>query len=241
MRLSKTLQIGAAALLLSSTAMADSVDLSSWKGTTGGNWNLQTGNNAVLQTANGDPTMFYNNQDSQGSALSGSIKAISGWDDDYIGFVLGYNDGDLVNSAANYILIDWKRQNQGTASAGLSISKVEGALIGNDAWGHTGNVTELQRGLTLGNTGWVYGTEYTFDLVFTASLIEVSVNGNTELSITGSFDNGSFGFYNYSQSNVLYAGIQENAIPEVPLPAALFMFAPALLGFMGLRRKAKAA
>ena len=28
-------------------------------------------------------------------------------------------------------------------------------------------------------------------------------------------------------------------VPQVPIPAAAFMFAPALLGFMGLRRKAK--
>jgi hypothetical protein len=30
-------------------------------------------------------------------------------------------------------------------------------------------------------------------------------------------------------------------VSEVPVPAALFLFAPALLGFLGLRRKAKAA
>ena len=29
--------------------------------------------------------------------------------------------------------------------------------------------------------------------------------------------------------------------PEVPLPAALWLFAPALAGFVGLRRKAKSA
>jgi hypothetical protein len=245
MKISKMIQMGAAALLLSSSAMADSVDLSSWAGTAGGNWNVQgTGNDSVLQSVNGQPTMFYNNQDSQGLALSGTIKAISGWDDDYIGFVLGYNDGDLNNSAADYILIDWKRGNQSGADRGLAISHVTGSIqnnINNDAWLHQGVVSELQRGSTLFDTGWVYGTEYTFDLIFTSSLIEVSVNGNTELSISGSFNNGSFGFYNYSQSNVLYAGIEENAVPAVPVPAALFMFAPALLGFMGLRRKAKLA
>ncbi len=246
MKISEVLQMGAAAFLLSasSAAMADSVDLSSWAGTDGGHWTLQSGNNAVLQTTNGNPTMFYNNQDSQGSALSGTIKAVSGWDDDYIGFVLGYNDGDLGSSSADYILIDWKKNDQtvsgwGYGEAGLSISRVTGELSSGDAWSHSGNVTELQRGSSLGDTGWAYANEYTFDLIFTASLIEVSVNGNTELSITGAFNNGSFGFYNFSQSNVLYAGIQESALPEVPLPAAAFMFVPALLGFMGLRRKAK--
>ena len=31
--------------------------------------------------------------------------------------------------------------------------------------------------------------------------------------------------------------VQDKTIPPVPVPAALFLFAPALLGFMGLRRK----
>ena len=35
--------------------------------------------------------------------------------------------------------------------------------------------------------------------------------------------------------------ITRSAVPEVPVPAALFMFAPALLGFLGLRRKTKTA
>jgi len=59
------------------------------------------------------------------------------------------------------------------------------------------------------------------------------------LSITGTFNDGSFGFYNLSQGNVLYAGVDQQVVPQVPLPAAVFMFLPALLGFMGLRRKAK--
>jgi hypothetical protein len=35
--------------------------------------------------------------------------------------------------------------------------------------------------------------------------------------------------------------VQVNAINEVPVPAALLLFAPALLGFFGLRRKAAVA
>ena len=33
--------------------------------------------------------------------------------------------------------------------------------------------------------------------------------------------------------------ISYNQVNAVPVPAALFMFAPALLGFMGFRRRAK--
>jgi hypothetical protein len=249
MKLSKMLQIGAAAFLLSSAAIADSVDLSSWSANgSAGNWVLQGSNDSVLQTTNTTrPTFFHNNANSQGLALSGQITVGTG-DDDFMGFVLGYNEGDYNNASADYILIDWKQANQTHVGAlgteGLAISRVTGSLDfgshgSNDAWDHTGVVNELARATTLGSTGWNDNEMYSFDLIFTASLIEVFVNGTKELSISGAFSNGSFGFYNLSQANVLYAGIEENIAPAVPVPAALFMFAPALLGFMGLRRKAK--
>lgn len=245
-KINKLLQV-TALTLFSSAAMAGAVDLSSWvaNASNSGTWSLQTGNNAVKQTVNGNPTVFYNNQDSQGKALSGQITVQTTSDDDYIGFVLGYNTGDLANSSANYLLIDWKQANQsyyGSGLKGLAISQVTGVLGDNSgAWSHApaNNVTELQRATNYGSTGWLDNTTYDFDLIFTASLVEVYVNSVKELSITGTFSDGSFGFYNYSQANVLYAGIEEDILPPsaVPIPAAAFMFAPALLGFLGLRRK----
>jgi hypothetical protein len=173
----------------------------------------------------------------------------AGGDNDFMGFVLGYNDGDVTNASADYILIDWKQGDQSPGVDGLAISRVTGALqpnngshTSNDAWSHSGVVTELARATTLGSTGWLDNTTYDFDLIFTSTQIQVSVNNAVQLSIAGLFNNGSFGFYNFSQAKVLYAGIEERTAPpigEVPIPAAAFLFAPALLGFMGLRRKAK--
>jgi|TARA_A100001391_G_scaffold111717_1_gene74984 hypothetical protein len=233
---------------ISTTAMAapQPVDLSSWKANGNGNWVLQSGNNAVQQGINGTPTVFHNNKNSQGTALSGQITVKTTADDDYIGFVLGYNNNDLTNSSADYLLIDWKQGDQtyyGAGQKGLAISQVRDVLGDNSgAWSHdpSKNVTELARATNLGDTGWLDNTTYDFDITFTSSLVEVFVNGIKELSITGAFSNGSFGFYNYSQQSVLYAGIEEVDVPSaVPVPGALLMFAPALLGFIGLRRKAK--
>jgi len=249
------LQIGAACLL-SGTVMAAGtpVDLTGWEANGAGTWNVSASKDDVFQTQNNGSTMFHNDKNSQGLALSGEITVTSASDDDFIGFVLGFKDGDLLNASADYILIDWKQGNQiwngASGDAGLAISRVSGDLgtaYTTDAWGHTGKVTELQRATNLGSTGWLDNTTYSFDLIFTASLIQVKVNGVTELSLAGTFanggafSNGSFGFYNYSQPNVLYAGIEEAIAPppEVPIPAAAFMFAPALLGFLGLRRRAK--
>ena len=54
------------------------------------------------------------------------------------------------------------------------------------------------------------------------------------LNVAG-IDVGRFNFDNFSS----IATIELTNVSAVPIPAAAFMFAPALLGFLGLRRKAK--
>ncbi len=56
------------------------------------------------------------------------------------------------------------------------------------------------------------------------------------------FGDGAFGFYNYSQSDVLYSGVIEQAAEDVAVnvseSTSIPLFALALLGLFGLRRKA---
>lgn len=55
---------------------------------------VQPGNDSVLQTTNGNPTVFFEaGSNTQGTALAGQITPNSNWDDDFIGFVLGYQSG----------------------------------------------------------------------------------------------------------------------------------------------------
>ncbi|MGG7568253.1 hypothetical protein ACQ5SO_19040 [Rhodovulum sp. DZ06] len=248
--------LAAAAALFATTASAVpvAVDLSGWTSEGAGTWTVQTGNDSVLQTQNGSPTVFYSAGNSQGLALAGQITVQTTSDDDFIGFVLGYHAGDLSNASADFLLIDWKQLNQGlysgTGTAGLAISRVTGVLGDNSgAWWHdpTNNVNEIQRAATLGATGWADNTTYDFELVFQPTVAQVYVNGALELNITAadagvtSFNNGAFGFYNYSQPNVLYAGITEETAPplgDVPLPAGALLLPAALLGLGALRRRA---
>jgi hypothetical protein len=244
-------KIAAAALLvLTATAsQAAPVDLSGWSVEGPGNWILAPDNNSVRQTLNGLPTVFSGPGNAQGNQLSGTIRVNSTGDDDYIGFVLGYKPGDLSAAATDFLLIDWKQANQPffgcNADVGLSISRVTAGLGDNaGAWCHDAlGVTELARGSTLGSTGWADLTTYTFDLVFTSSNVQVFVNGAKEIDIDGSFSDGAFGFYNYSQADVTYGAITQVVVPPpppppptgVPLPGTL-----ALAGFglaaLGVRR-----
>ena len=231
-----------------SAAFAAPVDLSTWTSEGPGTWNVAADNNSVLQTVNGSPTVFYSAGNEQGKQLSGKIKVETTGDDDYIGFVLGYQAGDAASSSTYFILIDWKQANQGsygcTAFAGLSISHVSGGLPEAAAsWCHNGTTTELARGLNLGSTGWSDNTEYAFDLIFTASNIQVFVDGVKELDINGSFADGAFGFYNYSQSTVRYSAIEEAAAPPpngnpMPEPTSMLLVGAALAA-MGVTRRRK--
>lgn len=237
--------IASAALLVSAgQANAAPVDLSDWVQDGNGSWSLQDGNNTAFQASNSPPTVFHNDTDSQGNSLAGQITVETTSDDDFIGFVLGYTQGDIDgNTDTDYILIDWKQGTQSGWEAGLSISRVTGPIqaggtdTGADAWQHKGNVELLARANTLGSTGWLDNTTYDFKLDFTSEVIRVFVNDVLELEVFGTFANGAFGFYNFSQPSVRYAGITSEVIPpsEIPIPGTLALMLTGFGGLGGLR------
>jgi hypothetical protein len=200
------------------------VNLQDWKSEGEGNWQVADDNRSVMQVINGEPTVFFNDTDSQNEVLSlkGEIEVShKDRDDDFIGFVLGYHSHDLSNDDANYILIDWKRANQGTAKVGLAISRVTTSTDDGNFGAHSAGVSELQRGYSLAHTGWSFDTPYKFDIHFHSDNIKVYINDKLELDINGTFQDGSFGFYNYSQAQVTYKAINaDNNLGQKPVANA---------------------
>lgn len=226
-------------LLLGAAAMAQApADLRNWTPehyvAGAGNWAVAPDGSFVTQTLNGWPTLFYSEFDVQGLRVEGSIQ-ITGSDDDYAGFVLGFQPGDFANPNADFLLVDWKGASQTynwgspsctpgtTAYRGLAVSRVEGMATADELWGHvnldtapcsgpTDRVTELQRAATRGTVGWVRNQVYQFRFDFTSTRLQVYVDNVLELDVAGAFRNGRMAFYNFSQSGVVYSAFQTNLL-----------------------------
>ncbi len=271
-RMMKQSALGLLASVFALPVLAAPIDLNDWSaesydsvsGFPDGNWAVSGDGSNVLQQNNGQPTLFYSDFDAFGTEVTGRIKVNTSGDDDFIGFVLGYQPGDNTSTSANYLLVDWKGNSQdfdfgggstspgGNAPEGLAASRVTGLPDADEFWQHdnlsgtpeTSALEELARGATLGNTGWTTGTEYEFSFDFGPNNLDVYVDSTLEMSINGSFANGRIGFYNFSQSQVNYSAfeVEEGSFPDepvsVPEPAGLALLFGGLMALWGRRRLA---
>ncbi len=241
-----------------SFATTTPINLSTWTadsyilgGQPAGNWNLSPDNQTVTQTVNADPSLYRNNLNQTSYSMDGSWKS-GGGDDDFIGFVFGYQNDH------QFYVMDWKARTQsyrGTANEGFRILKIDATSRDDldlyDFWGSNTVDSTVLASLYGSDKGWSANTTYNFHLDFFTTSGEISIqvtDGTTTLwDVTindTTYTSGQFGFYIFSQANVEYSGFTQTGgviIPPnaVPIPAAAFMFAPALLGFLGLRRKTK--
>jgi len=160
----------------------------------------------------------------------------AGGDDDVCGFMIGWAPGDASNPAPDYLLVDWKKttqayQNWGTAIEGLALSRVTAPFTRGsgggpiDLWSHTGGCAELARGNNFGGVGWIHATDYHFRVLFTASSLDVWVNGALEFHLTGAFNtSGRFACYQFSQHLTSY---------QFPVTASFGVFGTGCRGSVG--------
>ncbi|MEO8195177.1 MAG: PKD domain-containing protein [Thermoanaerobaculia bacterium] len=178
-------------------------------------WTVAADGLSVYQSINSQPSVFFSPLPAVGSFLEGTIRVepAGNWDNDYIGFVLGFQAGDTLNPDSDFLVVDWKQGNQSPARGGLAVSRVLGA-IGEEFWAHTDSpnngagtgVFELARAVTLGSTGWADNREYRFRFEIAPDRLRIWVDGVQQFDLAIAVPTGKFGFYNYSQEAVRYRG-----------------------------------
>jgi hypothetical protein len=256
MILKQTLGILACLFVISvlTTPANASLDLNTWTenlmadDTAGGGFVINSATKATSISGGVTRAVLFSGTNDKNSMFEGSVTVKTLSDDDFWGFVIGYNNNDDVTSSADYILIDWKQENQDydfgsgtvTATRGLALSTVSGATAGvvpGDvyAWEHSGPITEQLRGTTLGSTGWVDNQTYNFKLVYLPGHVQLFIDGTLELDYTGAFSDGSIGLYHFSQPSVEFSNLSMSVIPA---PSAIFLggIGTGLAGWLRRRR-----
>ncbi len=181
-------------------------------------WVLDSTNTIATQTLNADPSILLSNITLSNDTMDGTWAVNTNSDDDYIGFVFGFQDNQ------HFYLFDWKKADQndalGFAERGMSVKVVNAPtpLGGRDFWPSGGNAGRVQT-IFHNTIPWVSFTNYHFTLTFRAGQFNITVlQGSTVLaSITlqdSTYTSGKFGFYNYSQDTVVYSGFARTPLQQ---------------------------
>jgi len=219
--------LAAVALAGASLGQAQIIDLSTWQtiqyelnSQPDSSWDLQPGNTSVLQSVNSDASILLSDFNAVGQEIRGTWRVETGSDDDFMGFVFGYQD------RGHFYLFDWKQNSQSFqgdfAEVGMSLKVVQipggGDPTQDDLWPSTDspNVT-----VPLHNTiPWVEFVDYEFVLNWVPGSIEITVLEDGMMLehwvlADSTYTSGSLGFYNYSQDNVLYQSFTQQGVPEI--------------------------
>ncbi len=224
------------------SALAGPIDLTTWQQEgplSNGRWTVSGDGTSVVQSINGNPTFFVSPDYFLNNSFEGEFRVQTTSDDDYIGFVLFTG---TVNDP--FYLFDWKQANQSGSTRGFYFSEVTGGAgaipFGNHHLSSTGyTVIDTNLGI-----GWADHTTYGFSLDYTATNITIGISGGvfgggtTIFDIDGIYEEARFGFYNFSQANVLYQGFTEEIIivPSVPEANSTLMLTMAgILGLLAMR------
>lgn len=209
------------------------IDLNTWTQegpAASGNWVVNGAGTQLTQTINGQPTFFVSPQDFINVRITGTIRVNTTGDDDFVGFVFGWQP--IGTTGPNYtldcMLFDWKQGNQTNAGYAaqqgkylsrfdnLTLNLGSGAAVAPYFWGHVNtppNFLAIDQDLGAG-TGWADNTNYNFTLTYLSSRAIVQINGDTIFDEAGCYQPGRFGFYNYSQSQVIYSNFSYELIPD---------------------------
>lgn len=190
------------------------------------NWVLSSDKLSVTETVNSAPSVYSSTLPASLVEITFSVEVQTRGDNDFVGFVIGYQAGENGSSDADFLLLDWKQAGQnnglGRAEEGLSLNRVLGAATDDELWSHDDPVFELARGANYGDEGWDDDTVYEVKVDFQTDRIIVSVREPDASGAAGNFreeinfaptasspggavlPDGNFGFYTFSQPDVRF-------------------------------------
>jgi len=169
------------------------------------NWTLSQDGLTLSQSQNASAAVYGSTLPAPGVTIGFTLAVNTGSDDDYIGWTIGYEQGENAQSSGDWLLFDWKQADQGIADRGLRVWRVTGPITGTGFWDHDQNMTLIAEANTLGFTGWQDNVTYYVEVSYATSGLQVSIDGTEEFNETGIYPTGNFGFYNYSQEDIEYS------------------------------------
>jgi RHS repeat-associated protein len=194
-------------------------DLSNRPGSQGpAQWTLSEANSVATQHRNADASILLSDIVLRNDRIEGTWKTLGDGDDDFMGFVFGYQD------RGHYYLFDWKRGTQPDSSCGNSLAGMgvrvfhaDSELSCADFWPAFAEPSRAQT-LYRNQIAWQDQVEYRFVLETRQGSFVIEVfEGPTRLDRIEIFDDtyldGRFGFYNYSQGQVIYRGFKRASLP----------------------------
>ncbi|MBW8052047.1 MAG: hypothetical protein FVQ77_17235, partial [Cytophagales bacterium] len=164
-----------------------------------GNWVVSADGESVTQTVNHN-NLFFVGSDTNvfNTTIIVQIEPLVFFDDDYIGFVFGYQSPVAANGDSIYdmdfILFDWKNGPQGGSQEGLSLSKIKRNFSADPFTPHINNppFSVLLASDFGAGKGWNFGITYNFELLYTSNRIRIKINGDTIFDVSGAFQPGRF-------------------------------------------------
>lgn len=190
------------------------IDLNTWiqeGDSANGNWMVSTTGDTVTQSINGDPTFYVSPDSFINVVIQGDIRVNTTNDNDWIGFVFGYESPDSSTNDYDFYIFSWKQEDQNFSgylgSEGYTLARVDGAVTNlPEAFsGFTGPYVDVIGSQYSNTSGWNDQQTYSFELTYTNTRTVIVINGDTLFDVYGCYVPGRFGFYNYSQSDVSYS------------------------------------
>lgn len=201
--------VGAQNITVNVPACLTDVDFYTWQQAgqpANGNWIVENGGAQVRQTVNGSPTFFVTPVDYINVRMKGKMRTTDS-DDDWMGVVFGFQNPLGASDYFDMWLFDWKQDQQGNALEGMTLNRALGTITDyaptfND---HTNTPEFTVVATNYDNNGWTTNFDHEIEVTYTVNRAIILVDGDTIFDIYDCFEPGRFGFYNYSQRQVIYS------------------------------------